>query len=76
LEISGDDKTMRELTMVSDAVLSHLKSLNVPGVEELNMNISSKVQQDIIEIDREASRRYGLSTLDIAKTLNTALYGR
>jgi multidrug efflux pump len=76
LEISGDDKTMRELTMVSDNVLSHLKSLNVPGVEELNMNISSKVQQDIIEIDREASRRYGLSTLDIAKTLNTALYGR
>jgi multidrug efflux pump subunit AcrB len=76
LEISGDDKTMRELTIVSDAVLRHLKSLNVPGVEELNMNISSKVQQDIIEVDREASRRYGLSTLDIAKALNTALYGR
>lgn len=76
LEISGDDKTMRELTIVSDDVLRHLKSLNVPGVEELNMNISSKVQQDIIEIDREASRRYGLSTLDIAKALNTALYGR
>ncbi len=76
LEISGDDKTMRELTIVSDDILRHLKSLNVPGVEELNMNISSKVQQDVIEIDREASRRYGLSTLDIAKALNTALYGR
>lgn len=76
LEISGDDKTMRELTIVADDVLRNLKSLNVPGVEELNMNISSKVQQDIIEIDREASRRYGLSTLDIAKALNTALYGR
>lgn len=76
LEISGDDKTMRELAIVSEGVLRHLKSLNVPGVEELNMNISSKVQQDIIEIDREASRRYGLSTLDIAKALNTALYGR
>lgn len=76
LEISGDDKSMRELTIVADDVLRHLKSLNVPGVEELNMNISSKVQQDIIEVDREASRRYGLSTLDIAKSLNTALYGR
>ncbi|BDS14798.1 efflux RND transporter permease subunit [Aureispira anguillae] len=76
LEISGDDKSMRELTIVADDVLRHLESLNVPGVEELNMNISSKVQQDIIEVDREASRRYGLSTLDIAKSLNTALYGR
>ncbi len=76
LEISGDDKTMRELTIVSDNALRYLKSLNVPGVEELNMNISSKVQQDIIEIDREASRRYGLSTLDIARALNTSLYGQ
>lgn len=76
LEISGDDKTMRELTIVAEGVLRHLKNMQVPGVEELNMNISSKVQQDIIEVDREASRRYGLSTLDVAQALNTALYGR
>ena len=76
LEISGDDKSMRELTMVAENTLNHLRNLNVPGVEELNMNISSKVQQDVIEVDREASRRYGLSTLDIAQALNTALYGR
>ena len=76
LEISGDDKTMRELAIVAEGALEYLKNLQVPGVEELNMNISSKVQQDIIEVDREASRRYGLSTLDIAQALNTALYGR
>jgi multidrug efflux pump subunit AcrB len=76
LEISGDDKTMRELTVVAENALEYLKNQQVPGVEELNMNISSKVQQDIIEVDREASRRYGLSTLDIAQALNTALYGR
>lgn len=76
LEISGDDKTMRELANVAEGALEYLKNLQVPGVEELNMNISSKVQQDIIEVDREASRRYGLSTLDIAQALNTALYGR
>lgn len=76
LEISGDDKSMRELAIVAEGALEYLKNLQVPGVEELNMNISSKVQQDIIEVDREASRRYGLSTLDIAQALNTALYGR
>jgi len=76
LEIYGDDKPMRELSIVAEDVLKHLEGLNVVGVEELNMNVSANVQQDIIEIDREASRRYGLSTLDIAKSLNTALYGR
>ncbi|MGH1335627.1 MAG: efflux RND transporter permease subunit [Aureispira sp.] len=76
LEISGDDKTMRELAIVAEGALEYLKNMQVAGVEELNMNISSKVQQDIIEVDREASRRYGLSTLDIAQALNTALYGR
>lgn len=76
LEISGDDKSMRELAIVAEGALNYLRAQNVSGVEELNMNISSKVQQDIIEVDREASRRYGLSTLDIAQALNTALYGR
>ncbi|HIB83068.1 MAG TPA: efflux RND transporter permease subunit, partial [Chromatiaceae bacterium] len=76
LEIYGDDKSMRELSIVASDVLNHLEGVNVPGVEELNMNISANVQQDIIEVDREASRRYGLSTLDIAKSLNAALYGR
>lgn len=76
LEISGDDKSMRELSVIAEQTLKHLEDLNVPGVEELNMNISANVQQDIIEVDREASRRYGLSTLDVAKALNTSLYGR
>jgi len=76
LEIYGDDKSMRELSIVASDVLKYLENITVPGVEELNMNISTNVQQDIIEVDREASRRYGLSTLDIAQSLNAALYGR
>ncbi len=76
LEIYGADKPMRELSVVASDVLKHLEELNIAGVEELNMNVTANVQQDIIEVDREASRRYGLSTLDIAKSLNTALYGK
>ena len=76
LEIFGDDKSMKELSIVASDILKYLEKINVPGVEELNMNITANVQQDIIEIDRESARRYGLSTLDVSKALNTALYGR
>lgn len=76
LEISGDDVEMRELSAVANTVLNKLRNANVPGVEELKMNVNANVQQDLIEIDREAARRYGLSTYDIAMTIRTALYGR
>ncbi len=76
LEIFGTDKSMKELSMVAQEVRQYLKTANVGGVEELKMNVSANVQQDIIEIDRMSARRYGLSTLAIAQSLNTALYGR
>jgi multidrug efflux pump len=76
LEISGEDVPMRELSQVAGRALSYLKKANVPGVEELKMNIVPNVQQDLIKIDRDAARRYGLSTYDIAMTIRTALYGR
>ncbi len=76
LEISGDDVEMRDLSQVAAAVLNFLKKSSVPGVEELKMNISPSVQQDIVTIDREAARRYGLSTYDVAMAIRTALFGR
>jgi len=76
LEIFGDDKPMRELSAIAGNIHKHLKDANVPGVEELKMNVQANVQQDIVKIDRARARRYGLSTLDVAKSLNTALYGR
>lgn len=75
LEIVGDDKEMNELSQVAEKALTFLKAKNVPGVEELKMNVNPSVQQDLVEIDRDAARRYGLSTYDIAMALRTSLYG-
>lgn len=76
LEIFGDDKPMRELSAIAQDIKRYLQSANIAGVEELKMNVNANVQQDIVEIDRTSARRYGLSTLNIAQALNTALYGR
>jgi multidrug efflux pump subunit AcrB len=76
LELFGDDKPMRELSAIAQDVKRYLQNANIAGVEELKMNVNANVQQDIVEIDRTSARRYGLSTLNIAQALNTALYGR
>jgi multidrug efflux pump subunit AcrB len=75
LEIFGDEIEMNDLTRVSSEVLAFLKSKNIAGIEELTQNISADVQQDLIIIDRDAARRYGISTYDIGMALRTSLFG-
>ena len=75
LEIYGHDVEMATLAQTATNVLNYLKAQNIPGVEELTQDISTNLQQDLILIDREAARRYGLSTYDIAFALRTSLYG-
>lgn len=75
LEIYGDDVEMKDLTIVATDVLSFIKAKNIPGIEELQKNVSADLQQDLIVINRDAARRYGVSTYDIALSLRTALYG-
>lgn len=75
LEISGDDVEMNQLSVTAEKILNYLQNANVAGVEELKMNITPNVPQDVVRIDREAARRYGLSTYDVASALRTSLYG-
>jgi multidrug efflux pump len=76
LEISGDDVEMRDLSGNASKILNYLNKANIPGVEELKINVNADVQQDIVTINREAARRYGLSTYDVAMAIRTSLFGR
>jgi multidrug efflux pump len=75
LEIYGDEVEMIDLSRVATEALAYLKSKNVAGIEELTQNISADVQQDLVSIDRDAARRYGISTYDIGMALRTSLFG-
>jgi multidrug efflux pump subunit AcrB len=76
LEIYGSDVEMKELSLVADNIQSYLNDADITGVEELKKNVSADVLQDIVEIDRQAANRFGVSTYNIANALRTALYGR
>lgn len=74
IEIQAEniDRLITEATNVK----SYLDSKNVPGVEELKLDVSLGMQETEIHIDREAARRYGLSTYSISDAIRTAVFGK
>ena len=74
MEVQGED--MDQLAELSKEIISYINSKNVPGIEELQADIKLAKPELIISIDREAARRYEISTLTIANTIRTAIYGR
>lgn len=74
LEIRGED--INQLTQLAEHVRAFLVELNLPGVEELLMDVKLGKPELIVQIDREAARRFGISTYQIANSVRTSLYGR
>lgn len=74
LEISGDDFT--KLLEISAEVKKYLEEANVPGVEELKVDLETGKPEILVNIDRDKARRFGLSTSQIAMTIRTAIFGK
>ena len=73
LEIKGDD--IDSLIVLSDRVLEYMNSLGIGGIEELKKDVKLGKPELLINIDREAARRYELSTYSIASALRTSVFG-
>jgi len=65
-------------TLVTDAFAfrDYLKSLNIPGVEELKADFEMNSPEIIVQIDRDRAQRLGISTGQIGLEIRTALYGK
>lgn len=73
IEISGED--IEELIHQSDALINEIKRADIPGIEELKTDIEAQKPQMLVHIDREKARKFGLSTVTVANSLRTALFG-
>jgi multidrug efflux pump len=73
IEISADDFDV--LVKTADKLKRFLVSQQVPGVEELKSDFQSNKPEIVINIDREKANREGISTAQIGRALNTAVYG-
>jgi len=74
VEIKGEDY----LTLIEEVekIKKKMEDANIPGVDQLKTDLELGKPMLEITIDREAARRFGLSTMQIASTLRTALLGK
>ncbi len=74
LELKGEDINL--LAVLSDNVIAHINRKEISGIEELKADIAIGKPEMLVKIDREAARRYGLSTYAIADALRTSVFGK
>lgn len=74
LEIQGDN--IDELATLSETLIRFFNTKNIPGIEELQADVKIGKPELVVNIDREAARRYEISTYDIATAIRSAVFGR
>jgi multidrug efflux pump len=73
IEVSGDD--FENLVILTENMRQTIEDRQIPGIEDLQLDINMSKPEMRIFIDREMVRRLGLSTQAVAGALRTALYG-
>lgn len=74
LEVQGED--INVLAQLSEDVVNYINGYQIPGIEELQADVKIGKPELRININRDAARRYEVSTMDIANSIRTAVYGR
>lgn len=73
IEVSGDD--FDQLIKITDDFVTMINEDNIPGIDELKLDINVNQPEMLIKVDRDKARRYDLSTQQIAMALRSSLYG-
>ncbi len=74
IEVIGDDYD--SLIVFADKMKSFINSRNIPGIEELKLDVETGKPELIIEIDRAKARRLNLSSGQIGSAIRTAVFGK
>ncbi len=73
IDVSGDE--FDQLIKITDDFINMIEEDNIPGIDELKLNINVNQPEMLIKVDREKARLYELSTQEIAFAFRNALYG-
>ncbi len=65
-----------DLTKTSVGLKNYLDSINIPGVEELKMNVDLSNPEITLTVDRERALIAGVSSAQIGDALRTGLFGK
>ncbi len=73
IDVSGDE--FAKLIRITDDFVQMIEDDNIPGIDELKLNINVNQPEMLIKVDREKARLYELSTQQIAMAFRNSLYG-
>ncbi|MDZ7777473.1 MAG: efflux RND transporter permease subunit [Bacteroidales bacterium] len=74
IEISGDE--FAELIAITENLKSYIEAMQIPGIEELKMDIEPNTPELVVDINRDKASMLGVSTGHLGSTLRTALNGK
>ena len=74
IEISSDN--FENLTSTASSLKNYLDSIQMPGVEELKMDVDLTNPEITLTIDRQRAMIEGVSTAQIGQQIRTALFGQ
>lgn len=74
IEVSGPE--FDKILVLADSIETLINSYDIAGIEGLKFDLELAKPELIIDIDRDKARRFGLSTLQIAETIRTSLFGK
>lgn len=74
IEVQGED--LFELAEVTERMRVFINSQQIGGIEELRSDLQLGKPEVLINIDREAARRYGVSTFAVADAMRSAIFGK
>ncbi len=74
IEVSGED--YEQLAKLAENIRNHIHAFDIAGIEELKLDLEKGKPELIVNVDRNAARRFGLSTGQIAMSIRTALFGK
>lgn len=74
IEIQGEN--MDTLALLSKRMIAYVNSKNIGGIEELKADVNIGKPEMTMSINRDAARRYGVSTFAIADAIRTAVFGK
>lgn len=74
IEVVGDD--FNDIVRTAVDLKNYLDRKNIPGIEQLKLDVDVTKPQLTLTIDREKALREGLNTTQIAMEMRSALFGR
>ena len=73
MEVKGDD--YNELLAEAENIQQYINDANIPGIEELKIDVNQNKPEMEVFVDRKKAGELGVSTSMIGRTLRQAIYG-